>query len=536
MAMSTRTRHLFLRYRLLFLFNDVKLTHQPNLTNETITLLAPENFPSHTDYSIVRPSCQLASQLLQSAPRFLVTMTEGDLHLSKESDSKGRKVNWAELDAMRDKDGRPYLPNFARYPTPQHDRAEESFFTKRASWILDHLSGMLVFETHQPLPSGVRGMTQRLPGPLEPALAKAFPRGVRSRIAVSRKLYDELSDRTKAAQVRNRPSRSLLILQFQLAKLLLHELGHALSNAVQGNTSYGESFHRDCDLAEMGYALENAVFGGVLDMNTTLCAANLDLCVNARRELPQLMSQANFALHAWPDGKTQYHYEKLGNRLFRSKRKMPPVTKVQRVDMKFLTALFSDGFWCQEHVFEPLALPVKGTWYEQIDKNSSTEHIEEVACEISDLADVEYPKRELQEIVAREIASGTRSPFPSNSTAIFELPVPLSPSHRAIAYMANKPLPTLPINRVAAQMDLPGPTSYKILEQDGSIQAGQLHESMKIVPIAALHLERETGSKRSTSNTVLNMNVSDISVTFMVPEGSINYNQLVNFGNVLPGD
>lgn len=474
-------------------FQDTKLRHQANLTKEPVSLLAPERFPSHTDYSILRPSCQLASHLLASAPRFIVTMTDGDLYIAHNKDSnirKGRKVTWSELDAQRNAENKPCLPHIARYPTAAHDALDDDYLQTRANRILNDLSSMVVFETHQTLPHGVRGMTQQLPGPLNPSQAKAFPRGVRSRIAISYSQYQTLCNLTVAAKTKSRPSQSLLILQFQLSKLLLHELGHALSNAVQGNTCYGELFHEDSDLAEMGYALETAVFGGVLDMNTTLCAANYDLCSNAQQYMK--VCKGNLALHAWPDGKTQYYYERLGNKLFRSRRKLPPVTKVQRVELQFLAQLFSHEFWASRPQTEPLLLPTKGTWFDRTlsvsgkdDLHKSSSAAREVACELDDLSEGEYPKSELRHIVAQEIAAGTRRALPSSAT--LELPAPPLP--------VFKPLPVLPIAAAADihSLDLlsGNETSYKLLTQDQSLATGELHSSIKTIPIAQLQTRRQ---------------------------------------------
>lgn len=349
-------------------------------------------------------------------------------------------MTWSELDAQRNAENRPCLPNIARYPTAEHALLNDDYFQARANQTLADLSSMVVFETHQPLPHGVRGMTQQLPGPLNPSQAAAFARGVRSRIAMSSSLYQTLCNLTVAAQDKPRPSQSLLILQFQLSKLLLHELGHAISNAVQGNTCYGELFHEDSDLAEMGYALENAVFGGVLDMNTTLCAANYNSCSNAPQSTN--VCKGNFALHAWPDGKTQYYYERLGNKLFRSRRELPPVTKVQRVELQFLAQLFSHEFWASRPQMEPLLLPTKGTWFdrtaavpEKHDLLKSSSTVREIACELDDLSEGEYPKSKLRRIVIQEIAAGTRRALlpsvslnlPSPPRALLK-PLPVSPT------------------------------------------------------------------------------------------------------------
>lgn len=469
------------------------MRHQVNLTNESIPLLAPDRFPAHTDYSILRPSCQLASLLLASAPRFIVTMTDGDLYVpsdKNESIRKGRKVTWSELDAQRNAENRPCLPNIARYPTAEHALLNEDYFQTRANPILADLSSMVVFETHQSLPHGVRGMTQQLPGPLNPSQAKTFPRGVRSRIAISSSLYQTLYNLTVAAKAKSRPSQSLLILQFQFSKLLLHELGHALSNAVQGNTCYGELFHEDSDLAEMGYALENAVFGGVLDMNTTLCAANYDLCSNAQGQTS--VCRGNLALHAWPDGKTQYYYERLGNKLFRSRGKLHPVTKAQRVELQFLAQLFSHEFWASRPQTEPLLLPTKGTWFdrallfsEKDELLKSSSAVREIACELDNLSEGEYPKNELRRIVAQEIAAGTRKALPTST--LFDLPEPLP--------AVLKPLPVLPI-AAAAEANLfdfssSNETSYKVLTQDLTLATGELHSSIKAIPIADLRTRRQ---------------------------------------------
>lgn len=88
------------------------------------------------------------------------------------------------------------------------------------------------------------------------------PRG--SRIQISRQLYNRLRDASAASDTPDLALR--LALQFQLAVTLVHEVFHALVNAVEGPLQT-EPFLWDATIAEMGFEAEAKLFGGLKEQH-----------------------------------------------------------------------------------------------------------------------------------------------------------------------------------------------------------------------------------------------------------------------------
>lgn len=85
------------------------------------------------------------------------------------------------------------------------------------------------------------------------------PDGFSSTVSISSKMYNALVEATKDPNDVPR----LLMLRFEFAVMLVHEMTHALHNIRRGRLDH-EPFIGDSEVSELGYEMENELFGGHL--------------------------------------------------------------------------------------------------------------------------------------------------------------------------------------------------------------------------------------------------------------------------------
>ncbi|KAF2167796.1 hypothetical protein M409DRAFT_53760 [Zasmidium cellare ATCC 36951] len=352
-------------------YQDVELAKASDLTNDIIPLFARDRYRSKIDYSVLEPSLRLASQLLSSggAASWLVTMVDGDIHFVRGT-AKGARVQWSEIDSMRDSVGIAIFPQLARH-------LKEGYFQdvektgERAAHILQNLSNMIDIDFAN-LPPDVRGYSKAVEGPLGPDLMTHWPRGVRSQVFVAAEKYFELfklTTRQKEGLLSNKELERLLLTQFSYAMTLVHEVGHSVHCAAEGSVHRGEPFFGDCALAEGGYDLEAAIFGGLLDGNITMTtrhyAKDSGLCRQAKERVRQGQYVKNaLTLTKWPSGIYQHSYH-AGHSIMGSRKDLSLVDEVARVPLSFIGDLFSMRYWeiqKSADTLDSLRVPTRGQW------------------------------------------------------------------------------------------------------------------------------------------------------------------------------
>ncbi|KAK4619363.1 hypothetical protein CLAFUW4_10844 [Fulvia fulva] len=391
-----------------FRYQEAELSLPASLQTEILPIFSQEHFTADkqyaTGYDAIADSLRLASQLLLSggAARYICTMVEGNVFHIHEDDTRTR-VTLPDIYRLRAEGKKPL---FAQYPRSKH--VQNSVYTKaRARQILDNLSKLVTFHFDDSLPDGMNGMTQTLPGPLTTEQARVFPGGSNVRIRIAGFIYKKLNSlnaqQDPHREYSQRDIEKVLHIRFTLAKLLVHELGHALNIAVQGSIkSIGEPFDGDCELSEGGFALENAIFDGILGVNSCMSHKNYtNKCSRACTDFANTTSTIPLTLDEWPSGTYQHSYQRAGL-LLASRRQLPKVDKTHRVPLMFLQNLFSRAYW--EHFVDPeslgpLTVPTAGIWYG---------NCESTPCEIDEIQEGEFPKDALWDIVMDEVAAGSR--------------------------------------------------------------------------------------------------------------------------------
>ncbi|KAK4495611.1 hypothetical protein PRZ48_012879 [Zasmidium cellare] len=332
-------------------------------------------------------------------------MVDGDLRLAH-GPGKGAKVKWPEVDSMRDSMGNVVFPQLARYPNQDHGRDVEKV-KRRSKEILQHLSCMIDMDFAN-LPPDVRGYSKAVEGPLSPELMAHWPRGIRSQIFIAAERYFEmlkLTTRQRQGLLSNKELERLLLAQFSYAMTLVHEVGHALHCAVQGSIHRGEPFFGDCEIAEGGYDLEAAIFGGLLDGNITMTtrqyAKNAGLCGQAKDRVRRGQYVKNaLTLTKWPSGIYQHSY-RAGHSIMESRKELSLVDEVSRVPLSFIEDLFSKLFWgctLPHSSLGPLPVPTIGKWLISADAETERQFV----CNIDDLSTDQASKSRLRSMVSAE--------------------------------------------------------------------------------------------------------------------------------------
>ncbi|EME41248.1 hypothetical protein DOTSEDRAFT_26437 [Dothistroma septosporum NZE10] len=391
-----------------FRYQEAELSLPAKLHTDSLPVFDQERFTADrvyaAGYDAIRDCLRLASRLLLSggAARYICTMAEGDLFQIHEDNSKTR-TTLRDIHRLR-ADGKKL--SLFRYPRSRH--LENSDYTKaRARQILHNLSLMISFHFDNSLPEGVDGMTQALPGPLTAEQARVFPQGSAIRIRIAGFLYEKLNSlkfqQEKCREYTQRDIHKILQQRFALAKILIHEIGHALNIAVQGSIrSIGEPFDGHCELSEGGFALENAIFNGILGVNSCVSRENYaNTCDRAFTESVTTTSTIPLILVEWPSGTCQHDYQQHGL-LLNSRRQLPNYDRTRRVPVMFLQNLFSRAYW--DHLVDPeslgpLTVPTAGTWYTDC---------KSTPCELDSLKQGEFPKDAVWDIVMDEVAAGGR--------------------------------------------------------------------------------------------------------------------------------
>lgn len=159
------------------------------------------------------------------------------------------------------------------------------------------------------------------------------------------------------------------------------------------------------EIAKGGYALEAAIFGGILEgkiaMTTRQYAKQSGLCRQAKLRVREGKYVKNaLTLTQWPSGIYQHSYH-AGNAIMGSRRQLEPFDEVVRVPISFLGDLFSENCWKKKAVrrtLGPLDVPARGKWLVGMD-----------VCDVDDPSLDEGVRARLSAIIAESnVVKGLR--------------------------------------------------------------------------------------------------------------------------------
>lgn len=258
-------------------FKDVSDVELGDLSNPIHPLFAREKFSANFDYSVIEPCLRFATRMLESdaAVKFLNVVTEGQMF-----DLKGNEVKQLQdLDEDGAKwrlAGTVFLAG-RRVPRPGQDQVNDTT-RSRAREILKELGNIVHFVmlNAEEMEDSDKIAAQAVPlqGPLRKSAFGVFPNGCLNRVHIQDYNYHRLVARTnalfnppndKSTDEHIRKARiNLLIARLFFSQLLMHELGHCLGNGANGDRN-ADFKYCDEQQAELGFAFESELFGGMLD-------------------------------------------------------------------------------------------------------------------------------------------------------------------------------------------------------------------------------------------------------------------------------
>ncbi|CZT16702.1 uncharacterized protein RCC_02537 [Ramularia collo-cygni] len=324
--------------------NDLLAEHpKPDLKNDIHPLLTYDKFPmiSEEGYRMLELTLRLATKMLEDdrTVEYVVTTVDGSLHLDHDVASKpGREVTYAEIDAQPNaKDAAGIsTTRLLRYPRARlvaNDQLTAPVWVtddmrQRARDILRTLAEVL--ERIDVVDMFGEGRTNTTNGILSPAAQKMFPRGQMAKITFSQTTIGAF------LQYKDPHCPQALAEQYILARSFVHELAHVLSQAVNG-ARQEEVYYKDCVLAEAGFDLENALFGGIASMHQ----------MGEYTEHPKDLTGQAVIQELYPTGRLSKQYA--GNGASVGQRaELDEFCTVQRIPWLFMTTMFTEKFWRED--------------------------------------------------------------------------------------------------------------------------------------------------------------------------------------------
>lgn len=342
-------------------YQDSALSKTPDLQNEIHPLFAREHFTDQSiDYSLIEMPLRLISHwlTLDAVVRLIVVMAEGELWL---------KFPWkppmlTDFKTLDELNLRGEWPHVGRYAKPDQQKVGPEM-RERARELLLRAVGLVRFSINER--PGSDGLTRGSELKLQ---HDKFSRCCKSTVYVGKVVYQSI-ERYRPEQDEHSTSHAStwqLLNQYNLAQQLIHETFHALENLFNGFRK-SEVFYEDLSLAEAGYVVENAIFGGSLISTSALISSRADEWCTAsqQRETPKPV----MALIEWPSALHKEMYEqmrlKMGVRQVNEERS----TTISRVPLSAIEDMFTNDFWqSQGKPRTDIRLPVRGQWFARWNK------------------------------------------------------------------------------------------------------------------------------------------------------------------------
>jgi hypothetical protein len=318
-------------------------------------IFARENFHGHVDYEAITPSLRLASKILHcdAMVHFVTTMTDGIL---VDCDRIPILIedfrNAPKLTDEETKQRDPILDCSFVLPI-----AEQITLGRRArsAYILQNLANLVRFELihdendKRMLPDDnfLNGEHMFDHGPLPADRLVQFKHGNLSRILIyPRSSYGTLLHLLAKDNCDGNESwykHHLLMTRFQLAILLLHELGHAIQASRFGSMRGVEIFFDDIPVNEAGYTMEGLVLGGLLNAMQYYSSREFPSDDEEDDDLrPFLVS------NTWPSYWTYKTYM-LCDLCIASVGGFSKQDRLKRISTSYVKSLFTQSFWDTVH-------------------------------------------------------------------------------------------------------------------------------------------------------------------------------------------
>ncbi len=320
-------------------YKDTPFSDIPDLQGQYHPIF--NNLSSGLDRQILEMPLQLASRLIQ-APALIPFINV--LSRGKVVDMAGNPKSWPEVhaaNAHHRKHG-TWSEMIAIHPPGSEDKLNET--TKaHAQMVLFELAGMIRFQlmVDQPGSENLSGGCWIDTQAMTPRNKHCFPNGTKTIICISTLDYQQLV----AATIANDTER-LCLLRVQFAMILVHEICHALGNALWGPRR-PEPFYRAGAFAELGFVAEVLLTGGRLGTNESNGLRNSNglrdhLCLMALVTHPVPFG----VLTQMPSPSVRYAYEQSGGcYATRPGFRKQQCEVVWRIPNSYFESLLSSAFW-----------------------------------------------------------------------------------------------------------------------------------------------------------------------------------------------
>lgn len=254
----------------------------------------------------------------------------------------------------------------------------DSLTRLRAKLTISQLVRMVDFAVADPKHTSGYFVAMAVPvnGPLDAESPKIFPSGCRTRIEfnpTSTENLEYIQQRSKghimegyAGSKMDHVLECLVVLRFNFAVHLVHELAHALVNATIG-TPPAEPYYKDNLMSEAGIALENQLFGGKVcgGDGSGLDSLQRSKSCNSPLYTEQENRKQFVCMRELPSASLWNMYKYRGG-LMHARRKVPIFDTVWRIPMSSVEAYFTREFWadvaCQSDPTSALQLPKVLGW------------------------------------------------------------------------------------------------------------------------------------------------------------------------------
>lgn len=316
---------------------------KPDISNEIHPLFSFTKFPtlSEEGYKMLDLTLRLASKMLEDdrAVEYVIVNTDGSIHMDHDVGAKqGREYTFAEVDAQEtNSENRLPTTRLLRYsrgsfgwtsnqPTA-HVWVTDSMRQRSKEILLNLVEILERFDFIEMIGDGRTDTTDEA---LSAEAKQNFPR------ARSAKITFALSTVGAFIHYEDPHDPIALAEQYILARSFIHELAHVLTQAVNGERQE-EVYYKDSVVAEAGFDLENALFGGVAAMHQLW----------EYTEHPKNLTGLAVVQELYPSGRLSNMYTEKGVDVG-SRAPLDDYCVVQRIPWFFMTSTFTEKFWKED--------------------------------------------------------------------------------------------------------------------------------------------------------------------------------------------
>ncbi|KAI5357281.1 hypothetical protein Slin14017_G122900 [Septoria linicola] len=248
-------------------FVDEPTVHQNDpLQNPVLEFFTSDRFNVSKAWykAVLFDACRLASRLVwtDAFVRHVVTVMDGDMYGdSGKSFRRGRRLT--SISEVKSEEGNPRGILLYAQKAVTHEMRNRARLIMLD--MIRNIDFVIAMPDEKRLPEGAAAVCRQLPDRRavfrNMSDRQRFKHGIRSQIVLGWRVWWPVVQTLIKSDAPAEPAMPYH--RWQLARTILHEFGHALSNARFGPDTH-EPFHHSSWCCEGGFDLENALFGGII--------------------------------------------------------------------------------------------------------------------------------------------------------------------------------------------------------------------------------------------------------------------------------